>query len=53
MFPLVVQGSGDPVPFLDALRAGLHADGLRTHLRPVPYRFQRGAERMLVVDTAG
>jgi hypothetical protein len=52
VFPLVVQGSGDPVPFLDDLRTDLHTAGLRTQLRPVPYRFQHGAQEMLVVDTA-
>ncbi len=52
VYPLVVQGTGDPVPFLDGLRADLHAAGLPTTLQPVPYRFQRGADRMLVVDTS-
>jgi len=49
IFPLVVQGTGAPVPFLKTLRAELHAVGHRTRLRPVPYRFQRGAGHMLVV----
>jgi hypothetical protein len=53
VYPLVVQGTGDPVPFLDGLRADLQAAGLPTTLQPVPYRFQRGAIRMLVVDTTG
>ena len=53
VYPLVVKGTGDPVPFLDGLRADLHAAGLPSTLRPVPYRFQRGADRMLVVDTSG
>jgi hypothetical protein len=53
VYPLVVQGTGDPVPFLDGLRADLHAAGLPSTLQPVPYRFQRGADRMLVVDTTG
>jgi hypothetical protein len=52
VFPVVVQGTGDPVPFLDALRAELHAQGHRSHLRDVPYRFQRGGNQMLVVETA-
>ncbi|MGI5130992.1 hypothetical protein ACQEVB_29595 [Pseudonocardia sp. CA-107938] len=51
VYPLVLQGSGEPVPFLDALRADLDAAGLPSELRPVPYRFQRGAEEMLVVGT--
>jgi SAM-dependent methyltransferase len=49
IFPLVVQGTGAPVPFLDTLRCDLHAAGHRTSLREVPYRFQRGADRMLVI----
>jgi len=52
IFPLVVQGSGRPVAFLDRLRAELHAAGHRTNLRDVPYRFQRGADRMLLIDIA-
>jgi hypothetical protein len=51
IFPVVVQGTGEPVPFLDALRAELHAQGHRAHLRDVPYRFQRGGNRMLVIET--
>ena len=53
VYPLVVQGTGDPVPFLDGLCADLHAAGLPTTLQRVPYRFQRGADQMLVVDTSG
>jgi hypothetical protein len=52
IFPVVVQGTGDPVPFLDTLRAELYANGHRTHLRDVPYRFQRGGNQMLVIETA-
>ncbi|HWC80288.1 MAG TPA: methyltransferase domain-containing protein [Pseudonocardiaceae bacterium] len=50
VFPLVVQGTGAAVPFLGTLRAALAADGLRTRLALVPYRFQRGAGEMLVVE---
>lgn len=49
VFPLVVQGTGEPVDFLDKLRAGLAASGHRSQVRTVPYRFQRGANAMLVV----
>jgi hypothetical protein len=52
IFPVVVQGTGEPVPYLDALRAELHAQGHRSHLREVPYRFQRGGNQMLLVDIA-
>lgn len=52
IFPVVVQGTGEPVPFLDTLRDELHALGRRTHLRDVPYRFQRGGDRMLLIEIA-
>jgi methyltransferase family protein len=52
IFPVVVQGTGEPVPFLDALRAELRALGHVSHLRDVPYRFQRGGDRMLLVEIA-
>jgi SAM-dependent methyltransferase len=52
IFPVVVQGTGDPVGFLDGLRAGLHTMGHHSHLRDVPYRFQRGADQMLLVEIA-
>jgi len=48
IFPLVLQGTAEPVEFLDRLRAALPA----SELREVPYRFQRGARHMLVVDAA-
>lgn len=50
IFPLVQQGSGDPVSFLASLLDQLEATGNRPQLRPVPYRFQRGAGQMLVVS---
>lgn len=50
VFPLVVQGTGEPVPFLPELRAGLEQAGHRTEIRTVPYRFQRGADQMLVIS---
>lgn len=50
VFPLVLQGSGEPVGFLESLRADLWAAGVRTSVRQVPYEFQRGADRMLVAS---
>jgi hypothetical protein len=47
VFPVVAQATGEPVAFLDRLRAELEAGGHRTELRQVPYRFQRGGDRML------
>ncbi len=48
IFPLVLQGTAEPVEFLDRLRSVLPP----SELREVPYRFQRGARHMLVVDAA-
>jgi Methyltransferase domain len=45
VFPLVVQGVGSPVPFLDDLRSDLGDSEVRT----VAFRFQRDADQMLVV----
>jgi SAM-dependent methyltransferase len=49
VFPLVVQGTGEPVPFLDVLIAELRADGHDVVVRDVRYEFQRGAHAMLVI----
>jgi hypothetical protein len=49
IFPLVLQGTAEPVEFLDRLRTTLPP----SELREVPYRFQRGAQHMLVVDASG
>jgi SAM-dependent methyltransferase len=51
IYPLVVQGTGRSVDFLDDLRSHLHGAGHRTQLTRVPYRFQRMAHEMLVVET--
>jgi SAM-dependent methyltransferase len=53
VFPLVVQGNGAPVPFLDQVRRYLAADGVGSEIRKVPYEFQRGADEMLVFTGAG
>ena len=39
-------------PRLDELRAQLDAEGVASEIRPVPYEFQRGADRMLVCRRA-
>jgi hypothetical protein len=52
VYPLVVLGTGRQVDFLEPLRFHLHAAGHRSHLRPVAYRFQRGANKMLVIERA-
>jgi SAM-dependent methyltransferase len=49
VFPLVVQGTGEPVPFLPTLLDRLRDQGLRVDVVDVPYEFQRGADRMLSV----
>jgi hypothetical protein len=48
VFPLVVQGTGEPVPFLGQLKAELNA-----RIVTVPYSFQRGANEMLVIGPIG
>lgn len=53
IFPLVLQGTGEPVAFLPVLREQLHAGGHRTELRRVPYQFHRGADQMLVISVTG
>jgi SAM-dependent methyltransferase len=50
VYPLVIQGTGQPVAFLDDLRAGLRAAGYRSRIQRVPYRFQKNADRMLVIE---
>jgi hypothetical protein len=52
IFPLVTAGSGDDVPYLDALLIELERDGVICQLRPVPYEFQRGADTALVLTAA-
>jgi len=49
VFPLVVQATGAPVPFLDRLVDELRALGHDADVRDVPYEFQRGAHAMLVI----
>ncbi|MET7278018.1 hypothetical protein ABZS29_07265 [Kribbella sp. NPDC005582] len=47
VFPLVLQGTGEPVPFLPEVLDEL-AD-VRWETRKVPYEFQAGADEMLVI----
>lgn len=47
VFPLVQQGRGEPVEYLPELLAALA--GVEAEIRPVPYEFQAGADRMLVL----
>ena len=48
VFPLVLQGSGQPVEFLPRLRAELHQSfGITSEIVTVPYEFQVGANHML------
>lgn len=49
VFPLVVQGSGDPVPFLPRVLDRLRTHGQDVVVTQVPYEFQRGANQMLTV----
>lgn len=47
IFPLVIQGAGEPVPFLPDVLAEL--EGVTCEIRKVPYEFQVGANEMLVI----
>ena len=49
VFPLVEQGTGEPVPFLPGLLDRFRGEGHRVDVVDVPYEFQRGAHRMLVL----
>ncbi len=51
VFPLL-DTELSPHPRLDELRATLAEDGIVSEIRPVPYEFQRGADRMLVCARA-
>jgi hypothetical protein len=48
IFPLVLQGAGEPVDYLPELLVEL--EGVTTEIRKVPYEFQVGADRMLVIQ---
>ena len=50
IFPLVVQGTGDPVSFLPGLVDRLRAEGHSVEIVTVPYEFQRGANTMLTIQ---
>lgn len=48
VFPLVLQGTGQPVEFLPSLRTRLHNQfGITSEIVSVPYEFQVGAHHML------
>lgn len=47
VFPLVLQGSGAPVPFLPTLMERLRSEGYGAELKSVEYEFQVGASQML------
>jgi len=47
LFPLVLQQTGAPVPFLPTLVDRLRAAGIAAERRTVAYEFQRGANQML------
>ncbi|TCC53588.1 hypothetical protein E0H75_07850 [Kribbella capetownensis] len=50
IFPLVLQGAGEPVAFLPEILDEL--DGITWETRKVPYEFQVGANEMLVITRA-
>jgi hypothetical protein len=51
VFPLVVQATGEAVPWLPDLCEELRDAGHAVEQRQVPYEFQAGADRMLVVTS--
>jgi hypothetical protein len=50
IFPTVMQGPGDDVPFWDELLTQLCDAGLQCNVRTVDYEFQVGATTMLVIS---
>jgi SAM-dependent methyltransferase len=52
VFPLVVQGAGDAVPFLASLLDRVRGLGHGIEVVDVPYEFQRGACQMLRITAA-
>jgi hypothetical protein len=50
IFPLVVQRTGDEIGWLPELCDELRSGGMVVERRQVPYEFQTGADRMLVVS---
>jgi SAM-dependent methyltransferase len=50
VFPTVMQGRGDAVPFWAELMAALAEHGIIAEERQVPYRFQVTGDRMLVLS---
>jgi SAM-dependent methyltransferase len=50
IFPTVMQGRGDVVPFWAELMSALDQQGIVTEQRPVSYRFQVTGDRMLVLS---
>lgn len=49
IFPLVMQATAAAVPFLDQLIDEVRRQGHDADVRNVPYEFQRGADKMLVI----
>ena len=52
IFPLVLQQTGDPVPFMEGLLARLANAGITAERRTVAYEFQRGANQMLLAKSS-
>lgn len=52
VFPLVVQGCGEDVPFMEGLLERLRADGHDVEIRRGRYVFQQDADSMMIVRPA-
>jgi SAM-dependent methyltransferase len=51
IFPLVLQQTGDPVPFMEPLLSRLADNWIAAERVTVPYEFQRGANEMLRITS--
>lgn len=49
IFPLLLNMSGEPSPFLQPVIEELEAQGYRVQIKQVPYEFQRGGNQLLQV----
>lgn len=52
IFPLLLNMTGEPSPFIDPVMQTLKERGYQVNLRQVPYEFQRGGNQMLQVKTS-
>ncbi|MBE9009884.1 SAM-dependent methyltransferase [Pseudanabaenaceae cyanobacterium LEGE 13415] len=51
IFPLLLNMTGEPSPFIEPVMQTLKEQGYQVNLRQVPYEFQRGGNQMMQVKT--